>query len=384
MALEHPNGRHRESRRFTQSRSFGGLTVPSAVLSTQPGDCGAALERVTGIEPAWPAWKAGALPLSYTRMRPDRSLDAVQSVTHRKPRGFCEHGYMTSRESQTLRLPDNRTLGFAVYGDPAGQAVFACHGSLSSRLDIGFADQAARELGLRIIGVDRPGMGLSTYQLNRKLTSFPTDVVQLADHLGAEKFAMYGWSAGGPYALATAAAVPDRVQAVALVGSACPYETLRGMRGLDKTDQAMIFMSRFMPAAMSALLKRTVVKANDAKLFALMKEGQAEADLKYLAQLPPSDAVSFLRESVRQGTKGPIRDYKILGAPWGFDLDRVQAPVDLWIGTEDHSGPEDEQQRLAAAMPHAKLHVMEGEGHISCGPDCIAEILSTLVEEAKL
>ena len=25
------------------------------------------LERVTGIEPAWPAWKAGTLPLSYTR-----------------------------------------------------------------------------------------------------------------------------------------------------------------------------------------------------------------------------------------------------------------------------------------------------------------------------
>ena len=25
------------------------------------------VERVTGIEPAWSAWKAGALPLSYTR-----------------------------------------------------------------------------------------------------------------------------------------------------------------------------------------------------------------------------------------------------------------------------------------------------------------------------
>ena len=25
------------------------------------------LERVMGIEPTWPAWKAGALPLSYTR-----------------------------------------------------------------------------------------------------------------------------------------------------------------------------------------------------------------------------------------------------------------------------------------------------------------------------
>ena len=25
-------------------------------------------ERATGIEPAWPAWKAGTLPLSYARV----------------------------------------------------------------------------------------------------------------------------------------------------------------------------------------------------------------------------------------------------------------------------------------------------------------------------
>ena len=39
-------------------------------------------KRVAGIEPAWPAWKAGALPLSYTRARPSR-LAAV--LTRRMP-----------------------------------------------------------------------------------------------------------------------------------------------------------------------------------------------------------------------------------------------------------------------------------------------------------
>ncbi len=33
----------------------------------RPLTCVFDVERVTGIEPAWPAWKAGALPLSYTR-----------------------------------------------------------------------------------------------------------------------------------------------------------------------------------------------------------------------------------------------------------------------------------------------------------------------------
>ena len=37
------------------------------------------MERVTGIEPAWPAWKAGALPLSYTRVTKN-STSRAQAV----------------------------------------------------------------------------------------------------------------------------------------------------------------------------------------------------------------------------------------------------------------------------------------------------------------
>src|SRR6476620_4638839 len=32
------------------------------------------LERVMGIEPTWPAWKAGTLPLSYTRLKVSKLL----------------------------------------------------------------------------------------------------------------------------------------------------------------------------------------------------------------------------------------------------------------------------------------------------------------------
>ena len=41
---------------------LGQLSEGVQVMGLRP-----AVERVTGIEPAWPAWKAGALPLSYTR-----------------------------------------------------------------------------------------------------------------------------------------------------------------------------------------------------------------------------------------------------------------------------------------------------------------------------
>jgi hypothetical protein len=35
--------------------------------ATAHKNCASAMERVKGIEPSPPAWKAGALPLSYTR-----------------------------------------------------------------------------------------------------------------------------------------------------------------------------------------------------------------------------------------------------------------------------------------------------------------------------
>ena len=49
----------------------GGTRTPDLLLRRQllyPAELLAYVERVTGIEPARPAWKAGILPLNYTRM----------------------------------------------------------------------------------------------------------------------------------------------------------------------------------------------------------------------------------------------------------------------------------------------------------------------------
>jgi hypothetical protein len=67
------------------------------------GPVGAALERVMGIEPTPPAWKAGALPLSYTRLL-ERGPAAI-ALGHARPgesvgaRGFEP----PTSASQTLR-----------------------------------------------------------------------------------------------------------------------------------------------------------------------------------------------------------------------------------------------------------------------------------------
>ena len=119
-------------------------------------------------------------------------------------------------------LADGRRLGFDDVGDAEGPVVFYLHGFGSSRVVRHPDDHIATELGIRLIAVDRPGIGLSTGAPGRRLLDWPGDVEQLADRLGIESFAVLGWSGGGPYALACGWSLPDRVDRIGLISAAAP------------------------------------------------------------------------------------------------------------------------------------------------------------------
>lgn len=120
-------------------------------------------------------------------------------------------------------LRDGRTMAYAVWGDPDGDTVLLCHGAPGSRL---FAPDAVTtaQAGVRLVTVDRPGYGGSDAHGGRTLLDWPIDVLHLADRLEATRFAVVGHSSGGPYALACARELPDRVSGVAVVSSVAPYE----------------------------------------------------------------------------------------------------------------------------------------------------------------
>ena len=146
------------------------------------------------------------------------------------------------RNAQTLTeqrmiLKDGRTLGFAEYGDPNGKPVLECHGWPSSRLQASNYDQAGKKVGARIIGIDRPGIGISTFKKGFRVVDWPSDVVELADALGLERFAVVGISSGSPYGLVCARFIPKRLTSCAIVCGICPLkvegETLRAKDYLD-------------------------------------------------------------------------------------------------------------------------------------------------------
>src|SRR5689334_6768677 len=116
-----------------------------------------------------------------------------------------------------LRLRDGRRLAYNEWGDPRGKPVLYFHGLHSSRLALYRDADFFAAHGIRFITTDRPGVGQSDPQPHRTLLDWPADVIQLADALGLDRFAILAITGGGPYALACAYAIPARLTGVAIV-----------------------------------------------------------------------------------------------------------------------------------------------------------------------
>jgi pimeloyl-ACP methyl ester carboxylesterase len=263
-------------------------------------------------------------------------------------------------------MPDGRELVYEEYGDPAGRPVLSFHGGLSSRLDAAPAHDAALSLGVRLISPDRPGMGRSTFQPGRRLLDWPGDVATLVDALDLDRFAVLGWSCGGPYAAACGARLAGRVTAVGLLSSAVPLELVGTTKGLSSDDRLLLFLVRWAPWLASALLRVSIADATENRLYREIRRTFPAVDRAALEERGSiGEAVAFIKESMRQGTAGCLQDYRVFGDPWGFDLRDVTAPVHIWEGSEDHTGPPEYRELLLRHLPDARLSIVPGEGHLS-------------------
>ena len=281
-----------------------------------------------------------------------------------------------------MRLMDGRSLGYTEFGDPSGAPLINCHGGLSSGLDIRGVEPVARELGVRVISPDRPGIGRSDRRPGRTLLDWPSDVVALAGTLGIDRFAALGWSAGGPYAAAIAWALPERVSAAGLVASAIPGDWPGMERELGRMDRRLIRLSTRAPwadriafRAMGALARRS--PAGFRRLSALTLD---PASRELLTAAPARDFSDAIAEGMRD-PDGVLDDYRVLDAPWGFDPAEIRAPVVIWQGDADTLVPVTWGERLAQRIPGAELRICHGDGHfLALGR--YAEILGVLAPGA--
>ena len=262
-------------------------------------------------------------------------------------------------------LRDGRRLAYLAVGPADGLLVLYLHGAIGSPQTVGAELEAVvRDLGIRYVMVSRPGFGGSDPLPGRTLLSFAQDVAQLADALGRTRFAVVGVSAGGPYALACAHELPDRVQVAAVVSCL----TVRGCAttGLPAAARAGLRAVRAQPRACAAggdaLLG--LARRHPQLVARVIREGAPAADRHGLDESGARElAASRFLAAARGGVGGMIDDYVLCGRPWGFAPAAIRPLVQLWHGMQDALVPVDDAILLAAALPNVQTALDPDEGH---------------------
>lgn len=263
-----------------------------------------------------------------------------------------------------LTLGSGRTIGFADLGDPSGKPIIYNHGGLSCRLDITWAHDLLVQNNLRVIALDRPGIGLSDQHANRRLIDWPDDVCEVADQLGLDKFGMAGWSCGGPSALVCAWKIPDRLTGVAAIASTPPLEDSKKVSELFCwADRFLCRTAQSAPWIGQTAVSLATINTREGFKQELMKEVNSEPDRKVIEKMSLEDATDFFFESVRNGPQGVVDDYRVIVDPWEFELKDIRYPVHLFHGDEDGFLPRPHLVFLNESIPGSKLHTFQRRGH---------------------
>ncbi|MFX0059970.1 MAG: alpha/beta fold hydrolase [Candidatus Hodarchaeota archaeon] len=282
--------------------------------------------------------------------------------------------------NQTIELKDGRRLGYSDLGDPNGKPIFHFHGFPGSRLESLLVANKVVHKGIRFIGIDRPGMGLSDFKKNRSLLDWPDDIIELADFLGFYKFSVEGISGGGPYAAVCAYKIPERLNGCAIIG---------GIGPLDQKSEGLNRILFFMVRRFFWLFRiYTYFQAR--KNTNLVK---AQKNIKkYIPKLPEPDRIIFnnpenlslflkeTAEAFRQGSKGAAYEGKIYANSWGFNLEEVspEVKVTIWHGELDINVPVSMGREMCKLIPNCKGNFLPNEGHYSIAFNHIEEIIDNI------
>jgi pimeloyl-ACP methyl ester carboxylesterase len=262
-----------------------------------------------------------------------------------------------------LSLPGGRRLSSASFGAGDGPVVVVLDGPGSRGLARAAANDAAR-LGLRLVAPDRPGFAGSPAVPGYTIAGWPRDHAALLDALGVQRAGLVGQSGGTPYALAAAAALPERTLGLALVAPVGPLAE----RAMLATSGAQVRRGAILARRAPWLLRLALAAAGRQA-----RRDPERAAAKVAADLPPSDA-AIMRDpanwDIHQRTTAEIlsrpdavaSEIGRLARPWDVDYAAMTAPVALWSGDRDDVHPTGHAQRLAELLGGAPVHVVPGAG----------------------
>jgi pimeloyl-ACP methyl ester carboxylesterase len=245
-------------------------------------------------------------------------------------------------DGRTLRAYDSGGDGFTIMWH---------HGTPQTGALIAPLLEAAGRRGIRLVSYARPSYGASTPHPGRDVASAARDAGRVADELELGRFAVMGASGGGPHALACAALLGDRVRAVATLAGIAPYtgdfDWFAGMAAPQALRAA-----REGREAREALAQEFDETSFNARDWAVL-EGRWQA----LGE----DA----GKAGAAGPEGAIDDDLAFAAPWGFELEGIDAPVLIAHGGDDRVIPPAHAHHVLGRLPNAEFWLRPRDGHVS-------------------
>ena len=278
----------------------------------------------------------------------------------------------------------DRRLSFAEFGTPRGATVFWLHGTPGGRRQVPVeARLFAEQHDVRIIGIDRPGIGTSTPHLYENILDWTGDLAALADNLGVDTFRVIGLSGGGPYALAAGAAMPERVHGVGVLGGVAPTQGPDAIRGglVEVAPYAApVLAAARVPLSYALAVGIRLVKPLASFAIDGYAAVQPRGDRELLGR--PEFKAMFLDDLIngaRFQVGAPLADIILFTRHWGFDAADVSVPVRWWHGDADHIIPHAHGVHLAGRLPDAQFATIDGESHLG-GMGVATEVLQTLMD----
>ena len=275
----------------------------------------------------------------------------------------------------TFKLNDGRDLGYSIIGDIQGKPVLFFHGWPGTRLDVAYFTAEAKQLGIRLISIDRPGCGLSTYQKGREMSDLKDDILQLLDHLKIAKISVLGFSTGGVYALDLASTYPDRINIVGIV-SGVPYYKLEYVK---KDYTHLVTAMRIIPKIpfFGQLITRIIT---DIGLNKYKRKPEKEFE-KSIQKLPEIDKKTwnipklkrwfldeYIPDLLESSRKGITQDLMLLMKSFANPKERPSEiqdnfPVHFWHGFSDDVVPATTSIQQTKLFKDSDLVIYLGEGH---------------------
>jgi pimeloyl-ACP methyl ester carboxylesterase len=261
---------------------------------------------------------------------------------------------VSGAREQRLALPDGRMLAIAEYGPPDGVPLVFVAGAGSSRAMNAYGPAAAGR-NVRMITFDRPGLGESTWDPRKSLSSVAEDLGFALERIRVSLPLALANSQGAPFALAgTAAGLFRRTALVSPADEVAHPEVRKRLSG----DQAGFVASvADEPEAMARHLS-----AFDADgMFDFVLSGAAPSDAIVFDR--PDFRVLFrraLEEGFAQGGTGYAQDTILASSPWSIDPAAVK-DVQIWFGADDSAHSPDLGSTLARRFA-AERYVVDGIG----------------------